>query len=38
VRWWLCSAFRERCGPAIVRFALFELLDANVINARTVDI
>jgi hypothetical protein len=38
MRWWLCSAFRERCGPAVAELALFELLDANEINARTVDI
>jgi hypothetical protein len=38
MRWWLCSGFRGRCGSAIARLALFELLDANEIDARTVDI
>jgi hypothetical protein len=35
---WLCFAFRERCGAAVARLALFELLDADEVNARTVDI
>jgi len=38
MRWWLCTAFRERCGPAVARLALFELLDADEIDSSAVDI